>query len=202
MPVPAPIVAVTGGIGCGKSGVARLLSELGVAVLDADDVARDAMSAGRPLVAEIAAAFGRGVLRPDGTLDRPRLADIVFGDRAQRERLNALVHPPVMAAIGRWTAQRRAARASGAVVVPLLFEIGAETGWDAVVCVACDAEVAAARLRLRGMSDEDIARRRAAQMDLSEKIRRSDFTIWNNDSVDALSERVRQTWREISKRRA
>ena len=199
---PAPIVAVTGGIGCGKSTVARLLSELGVAVLDADDVAREVTSAGQPLVREIAAVFGERVLRPDGELDRARLAAIVFGDRAQLDRLNALVHPPVMAEIGRWTAQRRAARGPGAVVIPLLFEVGADKGWDAVVCVACDATTAAARLRLRGMSEEDIARRRASQMDLDEKIRRSDFTIWNNGSAEALRERVSQTWQDILKRRA
>ncbi|MDH5567127.1 MAG: dephospho-CoA kinase, partial [Myxococcales bacterium] len=137
------VIGLTGGIASGKSSVARIFEELGATVLDADAIVRELQSPGSPVLEEIAAAFGRELIRDDGSLDREALGAIAFGDEGARRRLNAIVHPRVAAEITRRVA---AARAQGAAVIvidiPLLFETrdsadsGVEpTQFDATVAV-------------------------------------------------------------------
>lgn len=194
-------VAVTGGIACGKSLAASMMEAAGVPVCDADAVAHQLIKPGADAYRDVVDAFGACILAEDGTIDRRVLADIIFNDEAKRQRLNALLHPAVGVAIERWLAKREQDGDRMAVaVIPLLFEAGMAAGWDAVVCVACQPGNQMARLRARGLDDAACRARLAAQMPLAKKVKRSDFTIWNDGSPDELSESVRRTLKAIEER--
>jgi dephospho-CoA kinase len=192
-------VAITGGLACGKSEVGRILRGDGVAVLDADDVARDLMQPGTPVYREVVGRFGPGIVAADGSIDRAALGDRVFRDDAERCALNERVHPAVMAAIRTWLAGAARPRWPAAVIIPLLFEIGAADGWSAIVCVAADEDRVRERLRGRGLSDAEARRRLAAQWPVEEKIKRSQYVIENNDTLEALAGRTRRVWQTIVK---
>jgi dephospho-CoA kinase len=192
-----PAVAITGGIGCGKSEVACILREDGVPVLDADDTAREVVAPGGDAIGEIKARFGGGIAKADGSLDRHRLADVVFRDAKALADLNAIVHPRVRVATREWVARQRAAGRACAGVIPLLFEVAAEKEWNFVVCVVSSDDVSRERLRARGWSDDEIGRRRAAQWSLEKKRERADVVIENNGALDELAARVRAVWYEI-----
>lgn len=197
--VRAPAIGVTGGLGCGKSEVGRLLSARGVAVLDADAVAHRLLAPGTPTQKALVDRFGTRVLEADGQVDRTWLAEKVFGSSEERADLNAIMHPPVLDEIRQWVAERRG-RLPLAVLVPLLYEVGLVDPWDAVLCVAANVDVAHARLRLRGWSDAEIGQRLAAQWPLAEKVRRADAVIWNNGTKAELAVAVEKTWNELSER--
>jgi dephospho-CoA kinase len=112
-------------------------------------------------------------------------------------RLNQLVHPAVREVWQSWRDRRRAADESAAVAIPLLFEVGAHTGWDAVVCVAATREIVMERLERRGLSREESARRVAAQLPVAEKAQRSDFVINNNGTLKELEQAALATWQQI-----
>lgn len=190
-------VGITGGIGCGKSEVARILRAMGIPVLDADDVARDVVRPGGKVLPRIASRFGAEIVKPDGALDRARLGRIVFADPQALADLNALVHPSVRTLMRSWVAEQLGMGRSCAGVIPLLFETGGEAAWDAVLCVASRDEVALPRLRARGWSDEEIFRRRATQWPLEEKRKRADIVIENDGTIEELAARVREAWQEI-----
>jgi dephospho-CoA kinase len=179
-------VGLTGGIGCGKSHVRRRLAARGFATLDLDATAREVTAPTRPALAEIAAEFGPRVLAPDGSLDRPALAAIVFADAAARARLNGIVHPRVRAAEARW-AQAHAGRRDAVLVTDaaLLVEGGAHLRFDRLVVVHCDPRRQLARLRARDGLDEAAARARiAAQMPLAEKRAFAHFEVDTSGSID------------------
>jgi len=190
-------IALTGGIGTGKSTVARLLAALGAVVVDADAIVHELQAPGSPLVAEIAAAFGPDVVDATGALDRKRLADRVFGDAAQRQRLNALVHPRVGVEMAR---RIEAARRGGAplvvVDIPLFFEgrprdrDAARAGFDATVLVYAPRAVQIARTVARdGCARADAESRIAAQLPIDEKRALADHVI---DNAGAPAETERQ----------
>ena len=193
-------VGLTGGIACGKSRVLRRLAERGCHTLDLDAVAREVTAPGSPASAEIGAAFGGGVLQPDGALDRAALASLVFTDPTARARLNAIVHPRVRAAEWGWT--RSLVDRPGVVAVTdaaLLVEAGAHLRFDRLVVVHCDLAVQLARLCARDGLDERSARARiAAQMDTAEKRAFAHYEVDTSGSVadtdratDALAEDLR-----------
>ena len=192
------LVGLTGGIGAGKSTVAGVLRGRGVAVLDTDHVAREAVAPGGAAYRGVVDVFGPGVVARDGTIDRAALANRVFQSGAEREKLNAIVHPAVREVWQAWVAERRQADESAVVVIPLLFEVGATEGWDAIVCVVADDDVVLERLRGRGWSDEESRRRMAAQWTPAEKRRRSDFVIENNTTLNDLERDVMETWQRIT----
>ena len=189
-------IGLTGGIGAGKSTVARRLVELGATLVDADLIAREVVEPGSPGLAEVAAAFGGEVLDGDGALDRPKLGAIVFGDPAARQRLNGILHP----LIGRRTAELvRAAPPDGIVVqdIPLLVEggMGAVFGLVVVVHAAVDERIR--RLVAdRGMTAEDARARIDAQAD--EPARRAAADVWldNTGSPEAVRAEVDRLWRD------
>lgn len=192
------IIGLTGGIASGKSTVSAMLRELGARVLDADEYAREAVTPGSQGLAEVAAAFGPDVLRPDGSLDRARLGRIVFADEAARKRLNAIVHPRVREAMA---ADIDRARAEGlpAIVldVPLLFEGGLDAICDETWVVSVDPATQLARLRARDGSNEAEARARvAAQMPLVDKVARATAVIDNNGTPAQTRAQVERLWRE------
>jgi dephospho-CoA kinase len=190
-------VGLTGGIGAGKSEVARLLAAQGAVVIDADAVAREVVAPGTPELAEVAGIFGAGVLRPDGSLDRPRLGEIVFADPALRARLNAVVHPKVGA---RMRALEQAAGDAGIVVhdVPLIAENNLAGDFDLVVVVDTPRRVQADRLvRHRGMTREQAAARIAAQATRKQRLAIAGLVIDNSGSLGELDRQVGELWAEL-----
>jgi dephospho-CoA kinase len=195
-------VGLTGGIGSGKSEVARRLGSLGAVVLDADAVARDVVAPGTPALAEIAAAFGTNVLRGDGSLDRERLGEIVFADRELLGKLNAIVHPRVAE---RMRAMERAAGAAAVVVhvVPLLAENGLEGTFDLVVVVDAQPEAQLSRLvGGRGMAPEQARARMATQASRERRLAIASVVIDNSGPLAALDQQVTGLWAELSRRAA
>lgn len=192
-------VGLTGGVGSGKSTVARLLAEHGATVIDADAIAREVVEPGTPGYDAVVAHFGDAVLRPDGALDRPALAAIVFADEQQRTALNGIVHPLV----GARMAELMQAAPEGAVVVwdvPLLFENDLATGFDLVLVVEADAETRVARLVERGMDEQDARARMARQASDEQRRAVADEVIRNDGDLDQLRRRVDDVWREIARR--
>ncbi|MFD1392753.1 dephospho-CoA kinase [Lacticaseibacillus jixianensis] len=176
------VLGLTGGIATGKSTVAAEFRKLGCPVVDADEIAREIVEPGRPALRKIEAAFGPTVIRPDGTLDRKSLGDLVFNDPEKLNTLNAIDHPYLRAAI---TDALAAAIATGAKVVvgeiPLLYETHYEGSFDGVAVVTLPPIMQLERLMARDDLTREAAQARiAAQMPLEEKIARADFLIDNS----------------------
>ncbi len=192
-------VGLTGGIGAGKSEVSQLLAAQGATVIDADAVAREVVGPGTPGLAEIAEAFGPGVLRPDGSLDRPRLAQIVFADPELRATLNSIVHPRVAA---RMSEIEQATGTAGIVVhdVPLIAENGLASSYDVVVVVDAPQRAQADRLvRHRGMTREQAMARIGAQASRKERLAIAGIVIDNSGSLSELDRQVGELWTELRK---
>ena len=182
------LVGLTGGIATGKSTFAAALRAAGAPVIDADRLARDAVRRGSPALEAIAAAFGPGVLGPDGELDRPRMAARVFADPAARARLEGIVHPAVRRAAAAEAARLAAEGHDLAFYdVPLLFETGLDRDVDCVVVVAASPGAQRARLAARdGLGAAAADARLAAQLPVAEKARRADVVVENDGDVEAL----------------
>ena len=171
-------VALTGGIATGKSYCLAKFAALAVPVIDADRLARLAVAPGTPGLTAIVERFGPAVVREDGSLDRPALAEIVFSDRAARADLEAIVHPDVYRRIREWFARLPASTRLAIADIPLLFETGHEHDFDAVIVSACSPEQQRRRLVERdGMSEADARARLDAQWPIQEKVRRADYVI-------------------------
>lgn len=185
------LLGLTGGVGMGKSACARLLEWRGAAVVDTDELARELVQPGQPALEEIARTFGRDFLDAEGQLRREELARLVFADAGARRQLEDILHPRIRDA---WRAQVAAWRAEGrplgVVVIPLLFETGAEGEFDAVICVACTSETQRQRLRARGWSPEQIEQRIAAQMPIEEKMLRANYVVWTEAGMDVHAQQV------------
>ncbi|MHB8452042.1 MAG: dephospho-CoA kinase [Mycobacteriales bacterium] len=190
-------VGLTGGIGAGKSAVASRLAALGALVIDADFIAREVLAPGTPGLARVVAAFGPGVCRPDGSLDREALGRVVFADPDARHILEEITHP----LIGARLAHQLAAAPPGAIVihdVPLLVEKGLAAAYDAVIVVEAPEEVRVERLvRLRGMSPEDARARVAAQTSDAHRRSIATFIIENDGGLDALDRLVGEIWSKL-----
>ncbi len=194
-------IAVTGGIGSGKSSVASRLASHGAVVVDADAIAREVVEPGTPGLAAVVAEFGRGVLSDDGSLDRAALAAIVFADPARRAALEAIVHPLV----GERSAELLASAPRDAVVVydvPLLAESLSTTrslghDFDLVVTVAAPVETRVARLVARGMSEPDARARIAAQATDEDRAAIADHVLDNSGDPAALDDAVDRLWEAL-----
>src|SRR5690606_34515932 len=179
-PVPMFRIGLTGGIAAGKSVAATRLAELGAVVVDHDLLAREAVAPGSVGLAEIAEAFGPGVLAEDGSLDRPALGALVFADDAARERLNGIVHPEVRRLSAEREAKAGAADPSAVVVhdIPLLVETGQAGSFHLVVVVHTPAEQRVQRLvAARGLTEEAARARVAAQASDEERLAAADVTL-------------------------
>jgi dephospho-CoA kinase len=184
--------ALTGGIATGKSACLARFAALGVPVIDADSLARDVVAPGTPGLAEVVARFGRSVLRPDGTLDRPAVARIVFADQAARADLEAIVHPRVFQTVREWSVNLPPVTPVSVADIPLLFETGHNHQFDAVIVCACDPAEQLRRLMDRDRLPEADARARiAAQWPIAEKVGRADFVIWTDGTFDETAAQVR-----------
>ncbi|UWE08995.1 dephospho-CoA kinase [Actinacidiphila bryophytorum] len=195
-------VGLTGGIGAGKSEVARLLASYGAILVDSDRIAREVVEPGTEGLAAVVAEFGTGVLAADGSLDRPRLGAIVFADEDRRKALNAIVHPLV----GARSAELQKAAGPDDIVlhdVPLLTENGLAPYYDVVVVVDADPATQLDRLvRLRGMTEDEARSRMAAQAGREQRLAVADLVIDNDGPLDALEPQVRAVWEQLRERAA
>jgi dephospho-CoA kinase len=187
-----PVIGLAGGIGSGKSTVAKTLADLGCIVSDSDAAARAALD-DLDVRARIVEHFGERVLDAQGRIDRSALASIVFRDAAERSVLESITHP--------WIEQRRldifrtAPPGTPALVIdaPLLFEAGLDSTCDAVIFVDAPREVRLARVRsTRGWDENELARREESQMALDEKRQRADYVLSNSGSLEHLGEQTRR----------
>jgi dephospho-CoA kinase len=200
------VIGLTGGIGTGKSTVARIFEQLGAVVIDADAIVHELQAPGMPMLAEIAAAFGPELIRPDGSLDRPRLGDIVFRDPEARRRLGQIVHPAVGAEMLRRLAAAREARARLVVLdIPLLFE-GRKAGSGSAALLAFDATVLVyARERQQverqvardGHEADEALRRVRSQLPIEEKRALADYVIDNSGSLADTERQVRELYERL-----
>jgi dephospho-CoA kinase len=190
------MIGLTGGIGSGKTAVARHLAELGAVVIDSDALAREVVAAGTSGRDEVVAEFGDAVLGPDGGLDRAALGRIVFADESARRRLEAIVHPRVRAR----AADIVATASPDAVVVndvPLLVEANLAGNYQLVIVVLADEETRVRRLvRDRGLTEADARSRIAAQATDEQRRAIADVVIVNDGTLDDLRAKVDGVWRD------
>ena len=185
-------VALTGGIGSGKSTVGEIFEELGAVVIDSDLLSREVMERGNPGYDQVLARFGDSILR-EGEIDRAALAAIIFADEGARRDLEAIIHPLV-----RERAERIASRVGENRIVinqiPLLFETSGARRFDYVITIQSDIEIRRERLRERGMKDYEISKRISAQASDEERASIADIVISNNGTLDELTRSVEQVW--------
>lgn len=181
-------VGITGGLGCGKSTLARLLQDRGFPVIDADSIAKQVVGPGTPGLRDVIKEFGAEILASDGSLNRAALSQLVFTQPSALDRLEKIIHPLVQSEVKK---QKEILERNGQALafydVPLLFEKNLQDQFDAVLVVACSEGQQRLRLKNRNhWSDDEIARRIQAQLPLLEKVRLADFVIWNDSDLDHL----------------
>ena len=186
------VFGLTGNIGSGKSTVAAMLCEAGIPVLDADRISREVMARGGRAYDAVVRAFGREILRDDGSIDRKRLGEIVFADPSLRAQLEAITHPAIFEAMKEAIARiEREGHRAVVVEATLIHESGKKGLFEAVISVTCDRETAISRLAARGgMSRRDAEARMRAQMDADRKAGASDYVIDNSASIDETRRQV------------
>lgn len=188
------VVALTGGIGSGKSTVSAMLARRGATIVDADAVARSLQRAPSAVLDAIAARFGADVIRVDGELDRAKLAGVVFNDAGALADLNLITHPPIRAEIGRRLAEHDAPDRIVVLDTPLLTVVP-DGGFAGVIVVDAPVEVALARLTAgRGMDEADARARIANQASRDERRAEADFVVDNAGTPDDLEREVDRLW--------
>lgn len=196
-------VGLTGGIACGKSTVAKMFSELGVHVVQSDQTAHELYRPGEPVYEEIVRRFGREVVKPDGEIDRPKLAAAAFGQN-RIEELNHIVHPAVIERQAEWMRELATREPQAIVMVEaaLIFEAGTNGRFEKMIVVTCRPEQKVQRFAARTGLDEaaaraEVERRAKAQIPDEEKVRRADYVIDNSGSLDQTREQVRKIYDKL-----
>jgi dephospho-CoA kinase len=190
-------VGLTGGIGAGKSEVTRRFAALGATVIDADAIAREVVAIGTPGLTQVITEFGKDMLTAEQSLDRDKLAALVFGDDGARQRLNAIVHPLVGARVLELMAEANDRDPGGIVVndVPLIVEAGVADRYDVIVVVDTTVELQLDRLtRLRGMAEDAALARIAAQTSREQRLAIADHVIVNDGDLTSLDDQVSAVW--------
>jgi dephospho-CoA kinase len=195
-------IGLTGGVACGKSTVAAMFEGRGAHVIRADEIAHNLMEPGRAVYEAVVAHFGRGILNDDGTISRPKLAELAFAGRIQE--LNALVHPAVVKFQDEWMAEvgRKDPKAIAMVEAALLVEAGARSHFDKLITVTCGFEQKVERFRNRLKMPEaaaraEVERRMAAQLPDEEKAAVADYVIDNSGTVAEAEGQVERIWQEL-----
>ena len=196
-------VGLTGGVGCGKSTVAKMFADLGARITDADIIAHELYRPGQDVYQELVRHFGQEIVKPDGEIDRARLATAVF-DGGRVEELNKVVHPAVVRQQDQWMRELGAKDPSAVAIVEaaLIFEAGVKDNFDKILVVTCKPEQKIARFAQRtGRAEEDaraeVERRTKAQMSDEEKARGADFVIDNSTSVEETRHQVQRIYAEL-----
>lgn len=195
-------VGLTGSIAVGKSYVCSVFRELGAFVIDADQIARDVVARGTPGLRSIVEEFGDEVIARDGSLDRKKLAEIVFNDEEKRLRLNAIVHPLVINEQDRILSEIEATGRSAIVIVEaaLMIESGGFRRFDRLIVVWCRPEIQIQRLMSRdGLTSDEAEKRIAAQMPQSEKMRYADFLIDTSEGFESTRKQCEDVYAELKK---
>jgi dephospho-CoA kinase len=195
------LVGLTGGIGTGKSTVARMLEKRGAVVFDADVLARQAVAPGTPGFDQVVERFGPNVLAPGGGLDREALASIVFSDPAARRDLEGIVHPEVRRMFAEGCEDYRDSDRVVVFSAPLLVETGMHTAFDLLIVVSAPVATQIERLmRGRGMAERNVQARIAAQLPLEAKAEVADILVDNEGTLEDLERRVELVWRDLDAR--
>ena len=197
------LVGLTGGIGSGKSTVARMLADRGAVIVDADVLAREALEVGTPGFEQVVERFGTELVdhAAGGILDRKKLAEVVFADEEARKDLEAIVHPEVGRRLVETIAAHRDTHDIVVFDAPLIIEGGFGDGLDALVVVTTPLEEQIERLmRDRGMADDEARARIGAQAPTEEKVARADHVIENAGSLEDLEAAVDGLWRGFLER--
>lgn len=190
-------IGLTGGMGSGKSSVARLFKRWGALWIETDRLAHEALGKNTAAYRRIVRVFGKSVLGKAGRMDRKKLGAAVFGDARKRRRLERMVHPYVFRRVEQEIRRRRPPIA--VIEVPLLFETGYARRVDRVITVAADPVRVYARLKRRGYTPRQIRARLGAQWSLALKKKRSDFVILNNNRFRQTARRAREVWNQIKR---
>lgn len=196
------VIGVTGGIGCGKSEVCRILERLGAKVIDADAIAREITDKDAKVIAQIRKTFGEEVFSPEGKLNRRKLAQIVFSNKTALEKLNRIVHPRVFKITEKELAGARKSGIYKLAVInaALIYEVGMEKNLDLVVVVSASLNRRIERLTQRnGMTEAEILARINVQMPLQEKVKRADYVIENDGTLAQLETKVKELYEELTK---
>lgn len=186
-------LALTGGIGCGKSTAAEILQNGEFHIIDTDEIARKVVEPGQLGYEKVIDVFGKDILNRDGTIHRARLGQIVFSDPFKRNQLNSLLHPVIRK---QWQTRQQEHwdQTPGipvVIVIPLLFEVGLEEEFDVVACIACSSKNQWKRLFARGLSNQQVEQRIAAQMPVIQKMNLADYVIWNDGSLELLRSQLK-----------
>ena len=196
-------LALTGGIGCGKSAVADLLLHDGFKIVDSDQIAREVVQPGKEGYKKVIDAFGNDILNKDRTIHRGRLGQIVFSEPSRRDQLNSLLHPIIRK---QWQMRQHEfwkvfPEVPVVVVIPLLYEAGLENEFDSIACVACSGSTQKKRLLARGLSSDQIMQRLEAQISVKRKMDLAQFVLWNDGDLsllERLAQQLRLRWRSLS----
>ncbi len=204
-------VGLTGGIAVGKTVVGETFVRLGAHLIQADALSHEMMQPGQPVYEEVVRHFGKGILDPDGRVNRPRLAQAAFGNPAaglapRVKELNEIVHPAVVERENRWLEEigQKYPDAIAIVEAALILEAGVADRFDHLIVVACKPEQRVLRFAQRlGISEEaaryEVNRRMAAQIPEEEKIKAADYVIDNSGSLEASEQQVQKIWRELTR---
>ena len=190
------VIGLTGGIGSGKSAVALMLQELGADLIDADKVGHDAYQVNSEPWQAVVDAFGKGILGPDGDIDRKKLGSVVFSDPSELDRLNAIMHPRMASMVKN---KIESLEENGSNVVVLEAAVLLEAGWDSLVdevwTVTAPVDLVLERLNARnGMTYDEASRRIAAQMSVEDRLKSSQAEINNSGDMILLGNIVRELW--------
>jgi len=198
-------VGLTGGVACGKSTIGQMLVARGAHLIRADDIAHQLMQPGQPVYERVVEHFGRGVLRQDGTIDRPKLAQVAFGG-GRIEELNRLVHPAVIDYQDRWMDDTGAKHPDAVVIVEaaLILEAGVQGRFDKLIVVTCRGDQKSERFAGRQQlalaeATAEVDRRSAAQIGDEQKARAADFIIDNSGDLWAAEQQVDALWPELQR---
>ena len=192
------LVGLSGGIGAGKSTVARLLERRGAVVIDADQLAKDAIAKGTPGFDDVVDAFGPEVVGPDGDLDRAALAARIFADPSEKATLEGIVHPEVASRFGQRVQEFRETDRVVLYVSPLLVELGLAPAFDVVVVVTASPHLRISRVASdRGLSPDEVRSRMAAQATDEQRMEVADVLIDNDGSLAELEPQIERLWADL-----
>jgi dephospho-CoA kinase len=196
------IVGLTGGVASGKTAVSEVLKEEGAYIIDADQIARELVQPHGPAWNELVRTFGEKILQEDGSIDRKKLADWVFGDPNQRKLLNQILHPLITEEMDRRTREIGQKNPKAVVVIdaPLLIEVGYHRRVDKLMVVTSTEAEQIERLKVRdGINSEEALRILSSQMPVEEKVKLADFVIRNEGSLAEVRERAKEVFGELKK---
>lgn len=194
------LVGLTGGLGAGKTTVARMLGDRGAVVIDADELARRALEPGTRAYQQVCDLFGDEVVGPSGALDRSAIAERVFADEDLRRALESITHPEVFRLLAQEVETLRGTDSLVVFDVPLLIESGFHQVVDVVVVVTAPEALQVDRVRARGMTEEDARARLRAQADPADREAAADLIIENAGTLEDLERRVDEVWAELRRR--